>query len=116
MPTQEEKLWGAASHISYLIGLPLVFPLLLYVWKRNQSNFIAAQAKQAVGLHLFLLVAVAIAWAVIFATVGFGMVVAIPGLMLLGTASIIFSVIAVIKISQGHSYHYPLFGDWVDSL
>jgi uncharacterized Tic20 family protein len=116
MPTQEEKIWGAVSHLSYLSGLPILVPLIIFLWKREQSPFVAAQAKQAVGMHIATVIAIALAIGFSFATVGFGMVVAIPALSLFGVLAFVFSIIAVIKIAQGESYHYPVFGDWVDRL
>lgn len=116
MPTQSEKIWGALAHVSYLAGLPLIFPLILFIWKRQESPFIAKQAKQAVGLHLVTIILVALAFGLIFGTLGLGMIVAIPGLTVFSVAAVVFSIIAAIQVAQGNSYHYPLFGRWVDSL
>ncbi|MBS2039296.1 DUF4870 domain-containing protein [bacterium] len=116
MPTQEEKIWGALAHVSYLAGLPLIFPLILYIWQREHSPFVAAQAKQAVGLHLVTLILVALTVGVSFATFGLGLLVAVPALSLFGILAFIFSVLAAIQVAQGNSYHYPVFGRWVDSF
>lgn len=116
MPTQEEKIWGAVSHISYLAGLPVIVPLIIFLWKREQSAFVASQAKQAVGLHIATIIACAIALGFSFATFGLGLALAVPSLMVLSVIAFILSVVAVIKVSQGESYHYPLFGGWVDRL
>lgn len=116
MPTQDEKIWGAVSHLSYLAGLPVIVPLVIFLWKREQSPFVAAQAKQAVGLHIVSIIAFALAFGFSFATFGFGVALAVPAMMVLGVLAFILSIVAVVKVSQGESYHYPVFGRWVDSL
>ena len=116
MLTQEEKMWAASSHLSYLLGLPVILPLILYLWKKDDSPFVAAQAKQAVGLHLVACVVATILLFFCVGTFGIGTFVAVPLLALLGTAAVIFSVVAVLRIAEGKSYHYPIFGDWVDRL
>lgn len=116
MPTQKEKIWGAVSHLSYLSGLPILVPLIIFLWKRDQSPFVAEQAKQAIGMHIATVIAIALAFGFSFATVGFGAFVAVPALTLFGILAFVFSIIAVIKIGQGENYHYPVFGDWIDRL
>lgn len=116
MPTQDEKIWGSVSHLSYLAGLPIVVPLILYLWKRDQSAFVAGQAKQAVGMHIATVIAFAIGIGFSFGTFGFGVFLAVPMLWLFGVIAFICSIVAVLKIAQGESYHYPVFGNWVDRL
>ena len=114
--TTETKLWASSSHLSYLLGLPVVLPLILLVWKRNSDPFVAAQAKQAIGLHVVTLLVGAVMGLFIFGTFGLGMLVALPMLAVFGLLAVIFSIVAVFKISEGQSYHYPVFGDWVARL
>ena len=116
MPTQEEKIWGAVSHLSYLAGLPIVVPLIIFLWKREQSSFVASQAKQAVGMHVATVVAFALAFGFSFGTFGFGVVLAVPLMILFGVLAFVSTIVAVLKVAQGESYHYPVFGNWVESL
>jgi uncharacterized Tic20 family protein len=116
MPTSNEKLWAAGAHLSYLIGLPLVFPLILFAVMRDKSTFVAAQAKQAVALHLSIIVAAFLGAAFAFGTFGFGVLVTVPAMCCLLLAAIVFTVIAVIKVSQGEHYRYPIIGGMLDAF
>ena len=110
---REEKLWAAAGHLSYLLGLPIIVPLLILLWKRDSSAFVAEQTKQAIGLHLAMVVAGFAAVAFSFATLGLGMIAAIPAIIALTLVTIVLTIIACIKISEGKSYHYPIIGEWI---
>lgn len=116
MMTTEQKLWASSGHLAYLLGLPIVLPLLLYVWKRNTDPFVAAQAKQAVGMHLFTVLVCILGGMVIFGTFGFGALLVGPALMVFTALALIFTVIAVVRIAEGKSYHYPVFGEWLARL
>ena len=116
MPSKEEKLWAASAHLSYLLGLPVVLPLILFLWKRDQSPFIAEQAKQAIGLHIVTFVVVLLAVLFSFGTLGVGALAAIPLVSLFCMLTMIFTIVAVIKIAEGQTYHYPLFGNWIARL
>lgn len=116
MITTEEKFLAAFGHLSYLAALPVAVPLILYLWKKDTSPFVAEQAKQAVGIHVFSLLVTVIALVFVFCTFGLGAFLAVPILSLIGMLLVVFTVVAVLKIAEGRSYHYPLFGDWVDSL
>ena len=116
MLSQEDKLWAASGHLSYVLGLPIIFPVILYLWKKDSAPFVADQAKQAIGLHLVTVIVSVLAVAFSFATFGIGILAAVPFLMLFATAAFVFSVVAALKISDGQSYQYPLFGEWIDRL
>jgi hypothetical protein len=110
--TKESKLWAAAGHLSYLLGLPVVLPLLLYVWKRDSDPFAASQAKQAAGLHLFVVLMCLLGFALMFGTFGIATLIVGPALFLLSGLSLLFSVLAGFRIADGQECRYPLGGDW----
>lgn len=114
--TKHQKLWAASGHLSYLLGLPMVLPLILYVWKRDSDAFVADQAKQAAGMHLIATLVCILGSIFAFGTFGIGMILVVPALMVFLGLTMIFSVIAVVKVADGESYHYPVFGNWLARL
>ena len=112
----QQKLWAASAHLAYICGLPVILPLILFLWKRDSDRFVAEQAKQAVGLHVVAIVLVSICVFFMFATLGVGALVAVPALWVFGTAAIVFSIVACLKIAEGKTYHYPVFGEWIANL
>jgi hypothetical protein len=96
------------AHLSALVGLvfPLVGnilgPLLVWLTKRDQSAFIATQAKEALNFNITVTVAGVVCGFLALIFIGF----------LLGTALfiawLVMTLVAAIRASEGVLYHYPL--------
>ncbi len=106
-PTENERTWGMLAHLSALAGL--VMPLLgivlgpLAVWlaKRDESEFVAEHAKEALNFNISVLLGALACMLLMLVRVGF----------LLGTALfiawLVMTLVAAIKASEGHPYRYP---------
>jgi uncharacterized membrane protein len=46
-PSGEDRMIAAAAHLAFLGGLWLVGPIVIYLWKRKTSPFVAVHAVQA---------------------------------------------------------------------
>jgi hypothetical protein len=107
-PTENERTWGMLAHLSALVGLvfPLVGnilgPLLVWLTKRDQSAFIATQAKEALNFNITVTLAGVVCGFLALIFIGF----------LLGTALfiawLVMTLVAAIRASEGVLYHYPL--------
>ena len=107
VPTENERTWGMLAHLSALAGLvmPLVGivlgPLLVWLTRRDESEFVAAHAKEALNFNISVLLGALACMLLMLVFVGF----------LLGTALfvawLVMMLIAVIKASEGQSYRYP---------
>jgi len=107
-PTENERTWGMLAHLSALAGLvfPLVGnilgPLLVWLTKREQSAFIATQAKEALNFNITVTLAGVVCAFLALIFIGF----------LLGTALfigwLVMTLVAAIRASEGVLYHYPL--------
>lgn len=51
-PSQEDRLLAAAAYLGYFTGFWLVVPIVVYVFRREKSRFVAHHAMRAVLLHL----------------------------------------------------------------
>jgi uncharacterized Tic20 family protein len=106
-PTENERTWGMLAHLSALAGLvvPLVGivlgPLAVWLVRRDESEFVAAHAKEALNFNISVLLGALACMLLMLVFVGF----------LLGTALfiawLVMTLIAAIKASEGHSYRYP---------
>ena len=107
LPTDSERTWGMLAHLAALFGLLLpvignaLAPWLVWLSKRDESPFIASQAREAVNFNLTVSLAAILCSLLMLVFVGF----------LLGTALfiawLVLTLIAAIKASEGEDYRYP---------
>jgi uncharacterized protein len=106
-PTENERTWGMLAHLSALAGLvlPLIGivlgPLAVWLMRRDESQFVGDQAKEALNFNISVLLAAIACILLMLVFVGF----------LLGTALFVYwlvmTLVAAIKASEGHIYRYP---------
>ena len=102
-PKGNDKLWSILCHLSIIsVGIGLVFPLVVYLAMKGDSDYVAAQAKEALNFHISLLIYCVVCIPLIFVAIG------IPLLIVIGFASLVLAIIAAVKASDGASYRYPL--------
>lgn len=90
-------------HVSALIGVGILLPLIVWLVKRREADLTAAHAAEALNFHLSLLFYSLICIPAIF-LFGLGVVL----LILMGIASVVLAIIAAMKASDGVLYRYPL--------
>ena len=106
-PTESERTWGMLAHLSALAGLvaPLVGivigPLAVWLAKREESEFVAGHAKEALNFNISVLLGALACLVLTLVFIG----------VLLGAALfvawLVMVLIAAIKASEGHTYRYP---------
>ncbi len=101
-PRGNEKIWSILSHLSALIGVGLILPLVVYLAMRGESDYTAANAKEALNFHLSLLIYALCCLPLTLVVIG------VPLLVVLGLAGVILAIVAAVKASDGGCYHYPL--------
>src|SRR5882672_2240571 len=92
-PRGNDKIWSILSHLSALIGVGLLLPLVVYLAMKGDSDYVANNAKEALNFHLSLLIYTLCCIPLIFVLVG------IPLLILIGLASLVLAIVAAIKAS-----------------
>ena len=107
----EERNWGMLSHLLSLLGYVVIFghcvpPLIIYLTKRGESDFVAGEARESLNFQLTLLVVFLLSLPLIC------LVFPIPLLLLLwvvmGVAQFVLPIVAAIKASDGVPFRYPL--------
>jgi uncharacterized protein len=101
-PRGSDKIWALFSHLAAFIGAPILVPLIIYLAMRGESEYVTSNAREALNFHLSLLIYSLCCIPLMMVFIG------VPLLVLLGLASLILSVIAAIKASEGGCYRYPL--------
>jgi uncharacterized Tic20 family protein len=101
-PKGNDKIWSMLSHLSALLGVGIILPLIVYLAMRNESEYLAENAKEALNFHISILIYCVCCIPLVFIVIG------IPILILIGICSLILAIIATIKASEGGCYRYPL--------
>lgn len=101
-PKGSDKIWSMLSHLSAWLGVGILLPLVVYLAMRSESQYVAANAREALNFHLSLLIYALCCIPLIFIVVG------IPLLILMGLGSLILAIIAAVKAADGGCYRYPL--------
>lgn len=81
-----------------------VGPLIIWIVKKDDSPFVADQAKEALNFQLTLMILVIFAW--IGVVVSFGCLFFLP--IFPFVLQLIFGIIAGMKANEGEYYRYPI--------
>ena len=100
-PDQDSKTMGMLAH---LLGIFLGFigPLIIWLIKKDQSQFVDDQGKESLNFQIMLMIGYVIGSVTSFLCIGF---LILPAVWIFG---IIFSIIAALKAKDGIAYRYPV--------
>ena len=101
-PKGSDKIWSMLSHLSALLGVGFLLPLVVYLAMRKESEYVATNAREALNFHITVLIYGLCCIPLVFILIG------IPLLIVLGLGSLVLAIIATIKASDGQCYRYPL--------
>lgn len=135
LPSQDERVMAALSHITILIPtIGVIAPIVIWVTQKDKSRYVAFQALQAAAFQLLIVllwfVGMACYMGSFFLMVGgttltrgggpgpVGIMMFIPFLFLIGMLLImllfiILGVVAAVMTFQGKDFRYPIIGDWI---
>jgi uncharacterized Tic20 family protein len=105
-PSTDDRTWGMLAHLSSLIamtvgGMSFLGPLIVWLVKKDQSPFVADQAKEALNFQIACFIASLICVALAIVIIGFFLM----PLVIIG--NIVFSIIAAMEAYKGVAYRYP---------
>ncbi len=97
VPTSDEKTMALLSHILTVV-FPILAPLVIYLIKKDESEFVASHAKESLNFQITLILIMIV---LVISVIGifFTWIVAIAGFVLI--------ILATIKASEGKLYKYP---------
>ena len=101
-PTQDEKNLGLIMHVLSLVGFSLIGPLIVWLIKKDESAFIDIQGRELLNFQLSFLIYVIVCIPLCFLLIG------IPLLIIVGLASLILTIIGLVKATEGKIYRFPV--------
>jgi hypothetical protein len=106
---KDARMWAMICHLAglagYLIPVPfiaIIAPLVVWMLKKDEFEFVDDQGKEAVDFHITMLIAAIVAGASICIMIG---IVLLPLVLLF---SVVMAIAAAIKANSGERYRYPL--------
>lgn len=96
-PTGDEKTLALLSHIITFV-FPILGPLVIYLIKKDESEFVAYHAKESLNFQITIFIICLLLF------------ITIVGLLLIWAAGIVFAIliiVATIRASEGKLYKYP---------
>ncbi len=116
--SSEQRQWGMFAHLSSLVGGLLtsavggwgtfIGPLIIWLVKKDTMPFVDDQGKEALNFNITVGIAMLALLLLSIVTLGIGLVIAIPGWIIIGIAWLVLTIIAGIKANEGVLYRYPL--------
>ncbi len=104
--SKEERNWAMLAHLSGLLAFATLIggvlgPLVMWMIRKDDMNFAADQAKEALNFQITVFVAGLIAGVMCLILIGF----ALLGILVI--VDLILMIIAAVKASEGVNYRYP---------
>ena len=108
--------WGGAAHWSALVAafvaMAFLGPLIVFLIKGNDSAYVRAQSAESLNFQLSMLiygvVGGIVGVLVSILTLGLGLIVFIPLILVFGVLWLVFTIIGSVKSANGEMYRYPL--------
>lgn len=97
VPTSDEKTMALLAHILTVV-FPILAPLVIYLLKKDESEFVAFHAKESLNFQITLILIMIVLF------------ISIIGILLtwiVGIAAFVLIIVATIKASEGKLYKYP---------
>lgn len=117
MPSAEERQWAMFAHLSALLGGLVtgwvggwgwfLGPLIIWLVKKDTMPFVNDQAKEALNFNITIAIVFIILTILSVATLGIGLVIALPLMFIIGIAALVLIIMAAMKANEGKVYRYP---------
>jgi uncharacterized Tic20 family protein len=110
-PSKEERTWAMFAHLAgpvagLLSAGVLVFlgPLIIWLVKKDESEFVDDQGKESVNFQFTILILYVAAWAATLASCG----VLFPVIFAPFVLQVVLGIMAAVKSNDGQWYRYPI--------
>jgi uncharacterized Tic20 family protein len=89
-------------HILCLVGFPIIGPLIIWLMKKDQSPYLDAQGRELLNFQISYFIYAMISAVLIAVLIGIVLLFAV------GIASLVFTIIGLVKAADGKVYRFPL--------
>jgi len=97
----DERTWALVAHVGGLVT-SFVVPLVVWLAKGDDGEFVRDQAREALNFQITLLIASVIGTTTTVC-LGLGYLI----LAVVGIADLVLSLVAALRSYDGHRYRYP---------
>ena len=115
-PTPDERNWAMFAHLSALAAgfvlsfttmpfLGFIGPMIIFLVKKDESPFVADQAKEALNFSISIGMILFVLWLLSFTIIL--MILTIPLIAIVSVTALVFIIIAAVKSNAGELYRYP---------
>ena len=114
LSANDSKNWAMGAHLTALAGAlvggvaSFVGPLVIWLIRREDDQFAAQHALEALNFNLMVLGVVIVGAILGIGTLGLGFLIVLPIYLLLGILWLIWSIQAAMAASRGEPYRYPV--------
>ena len=89
-------------HVLCLVGFPILGPLIVWLIKKEQSSYLDRQGRELLNFQLSYLLYAFLSALLCFVLIG------IPLLIVVGVATLVFTIFGIVNASEGKVYRFPL--------
>jgi uncharacterized Tic20 family protein len=101
-PSSDERILALLSHLLAIVpGVGIFGPLVIYLLKKDESTFVAENAKESLNFQITIFLAFMISFLLIVVVIGFLL------LWALGILNLVLVLMATVKASENKIYRYP---------
>lgn len=94
--------------IAGVVAMAFLGPLIVMLAQGNKSPFVRRHAVESLNFQLTLLIALVGGVVLSIVTIGIGLLLFIPGVIIGAIAAVVLVIIAGIKANNGEDFRYPL--------
>lgn len=99
-PSNDDKNIATITHLGGTV-FSFVPALIVWILKKDDSEYISDQAKEALNFQITVLLAYFISWVLAWILIGFVF------MLIIWVFNIVLSIFAAISTSKGETYRYP---------
>jgi uncharacterized Tic20 family protein len=89
-------------HLLCLVGFPIIGPLIIWLMKKDQSRYLDTQGRELLNFQISYFIYAMISVVLVAALIGIVLLLAV------GVASLVLTIIGIVKAADGQVYRFPL--------
>jgi uncharacterized Tic20 family protein len=92
--SSDDRMWAMMAHLAMFV-FAIFGPLIIYLVKKDESQFIAEHAKEALNFQIAVMI------------ISLVSICTFVGPFLVAVAGIVYSILAALEANKGQTYRYP---------
>lgn len=119
MAPDQQRLWACLAHLSPIVASVVsvatggtfytgaLGPLIIFLVLKERGLFVRRQSVEALNFQILFTIIYLVGILLGVVTLGIGLIITVPILVVLGIVFLVFQIIAAVKANQGVDYRYP---------